>query len=493
MPDAKQQHRFGNLFRRVFGFGYDAAETSKRRRSPATDLRSEDETLKERKRRKLTSNARDLYRNFEIVPWAVGKHLDFVAEHSFQCRVPDAGLRRDVEALIAERSKRENFDSAGRHSRERFTRLIEGRRTIDGDLITIKLRGGYSQCIEADRIRDPERSQTQSRAGRGGLEYRQGFAVDRWGRLRAAAVHRRVQAGYEFQRHVPAEHFFHFGYFDRLAEDQTRGVGKLATAINRFRDMYEGADYALAKMKISQLFGLVIYSDAADGVGTHTTTQEGDTASGDKYDCEPGKGPFKLELDGGDKAEFLESKTPSAEFKAFLEFCLSVALKSLDLPLSMFDEARTNFFGSRAALILYLKSCLAKRRDVVEWLDDWTRWQLDLAVGSGELVLPRGVDSLGYSWIPDGVPWWNPAQEVAADIRAIAAGFKTRGMVTMERYGRELTDVLDELEFEEDEIRRRRINISEAEVLELVSGGAERTQQTSGRALRSQFLWRLAC
>jgi hypothetical protein len=60
-------------------FGYDAVESKNRRQAPTGRLRSEDKELLPHQRRKLTSAARDIHRNFTIAAWAIRKHLDYVS------------------------------------------------------------------------------------------------------------------------------------------------------------------------------------------------------------------------------------------------------------------------------------------------------------------------------------------------------------------------------------------------------------------------------
>ncbi len=87
--------------------------------------------------------------------------------------------------------------------------------------------------------------------------------------------------------------------------------------------------------------------------------------------------------------------------------------------------------------------------DLLNWL---TGWRLNLAVATGELVLPAGTTAadLRWSWHPSGLPWWDKGREVAGDVAAIAAGLDTETAVIRRRTGRSLRDVVQE---RADEIR----------------------------------------
>jgi len=436
------------LFRR---FSYDGATTSKNQRKAASStLSSEDAKLTASKRKVLQGAARDLSRNFSVAAWAIRKHLDFVAAFKFQSRTGDDGLDREIERLMTWWQRPENCDVAGRHGLPRLLRLAEERRTVDGDVFLMKLTGqrvrGKIQAIESDRVVDPRRD-----TGRpSGENWVHGVSVNDAGRALGYAVHKRTRGGrgLEMDRVVPARNVIHHGFYDRF--DQVRGVSPLAPAVNAFRDVYEAADYALAKAKVSQMFGLVFYREAIDAAGTLDN-------STDPYEVDFGSGPVLLDLEPGDKAEFLESKTPSSEFQSFSQLMISLALKSLDIPFSFFDESFTNFYGSRGALLHYQKSCEAKRADVKDVLRKLTAWRMSLWIDDGVLSLPSGVSlsDLNWEWIPAGLAWWDPAKEIRGDVEAINAGLRTRSEIRAEKYGDDWIDVVDQLARERVALKER--------------------------------------
>lgn len=418
----------------VRSFGYDAAEDTKRRRLPAATIRSEDQELPAQRRRKLQANANDIQRNFSIAAWAIRKHLDFVTNFAFSSNNAEsamgtdgspAALRKrsqlddDIEGIIAEASAASVCDAAGRHDLATMLRLCEARATVTGDHGFIELADGSLQAIESDRIRDPS-----------GVSYLHGVQVDARGRAVAYAVHQRtLGGGYQLERWVPAENFILRGYFDRF--DQVRGISPLAPALNTLRDLYEGFDYALAKAKLSQLFGFKSFRSADDSFGT--VSNDG-TDDAPKYSVDLGAGPWNLDLDPGDQFEIMESKTPSVEFQTYSEMMIAVSLLALDLPWNFFKVDATNFFGSRAALNLYLQSVKPKRVANRAILNRWTRRQLQLAVLRGRLKVPRGItiDSLKWAWTPDGLPWWNPTQEADGALKSIGAGLDNPQRVALE-------------------------------------------------------------
>jgi len=433
---------------------YDAVKSSNRRRIPATILRDEDRELPAQSRGAMVAAARDIRRNYSIAAWAIRKHLDYVSTFTFQSRTGDADLDGRIENLMAWWGRRENCDVAARHPFARLTRVLEAQRVVDGDAFLLKLLDGRVQGIEGDRVRTPWGGLPPGIPAEGLLH---GVQVDAAGRALAYSVCRRVGGtGFEFERLLPAAWVYHHACFDRL--DQVRGVTPLSSGLNDFRDTSEVKEYSIAKMKISQLFGLVFYREAAEEMGV--ITPEAPAAAGgpadDHYQVDVGKGPFKLELDPGDRAEWLETKTPAAETLQFFLAMIDLALKSLDIPMTFYDSSRATFFGNRADLNHYLFGCAIKRRDIQDLLGWVTEWKLATWVDRGLLKLPAGLKlrDLKYEWVHAGLPWWNPQQEVNADIQALAGALTSRQRVTKER-GEDWYEILDELAAEQKALAER--------------------------------------
>lgn len=394
--------------------GYDSVKSGKRRKAPSRRIKSEDSILKMPDRQKMSASTSDLYRNFSIAAWAVRKHLDFVTRFAFEARSDNKELNKAIEQRIQIRMRPQNCDSRGMHRFGRLLRIWESLRVLHGDCGILKLRDGSFQTIEHDRIRNPDRVDIRAKAN-----WVNGVKIGgRKNRHLAYAVHNRDQyGGYEFERTVKGSDVHLFGYFVRA--DQDRGVTPLSSAINSFRDAYEGMDYTLARMKISQLFGLALYQEENEGQALSL-----DFAAG----------PQILRLGEGDKAEFLESTQPSFQLQQFFDTAVSIALKSLDIPISFYDEGHTNFFGSKSALMHYLQSAAEKREDVKELLRWITVFWLALDVVEGRLVLPRGMQlsDLAFEWIPRGLPWWDMTRDINAMVKAIDNKLITRSQFRRE-------------------------------------------------------------
>jgi len=446
-PKSSQMPLMGRTASRVSPrAGYDAIDTKNRRQAPTGILRSEDNELLPEHRRKLVSGVRDIRRNFALVAWAIRKHLDYVTNFTFRADTGDEVLDDEINQIIEIASRKENFDAAGRHSRARMTRIAEGMRVVDGDFGFLKIRNGSVQGIEGDRIRTPY----------GGLpdgvsadEFTHGIQLGAGGRARAYAISKRVgQTGFEFERIIPAYAMYLHAFYDRI--DQVRGISPVAASLNNYRDVYEGFDYALAKMKVTQIFALATFmADDPDELGETTDTDVTDEDTGEtgsEFKIDFGKGPIHLPLRKGDDAKFLSENTPSSEFQAFSQIVISVALKSLDIPYSFYAENFTNYSGSRQAVVQYEHSASTKREDVRDWLNNWTAWRLSIAMDDGILRLPGRMrfGDLKWKWIARGLPWIDPLKEINGDVTALQACLNSPQRI-LERQGVDAWEVLREI------------------------------------------------
>lgn len=410
-----------------FTLGYAAIQDSKNRQPVTKNLSSVDADLRPRDRERAISRVREHQKNFSIAAWAVSKHLDFVAEHTLSVNTPDQSLNQDIEKAIEEESKPKAFDVCGMHSLQSYTRLKESHATIDGDIFTQKLRSGHVQGIEGDRV--------FNKGGDAGL-WTHGCRLNRAGAIKQLAIHSRGthRNSFEFERYIAYSNVFHHGHFQRL--DQKRGVSLMLSGVNDFQDVYENKAYGLARMKVAQMFGAVMKRASI-------------SESGDAPDLSQGQ--FYTELASDDSMEFLQDKTPATEWQNFMDSVIGMGLKALDIPFSFYREDFTNFFGARSALILYIKSCLSKRRNLCQrWLNPWFEWKVNQLKTRSEFGYLRKLDKVPFKWVPMGTPSANPVQEAQALAMRIALGVDTRTRAAQEINGGSFTDYVEQLSQEQD-------------------------------------------
>lgn len=417
-------------------FRYDALDTKDRRRpSSMSSTRREDAILLGNKRVQLQGTTMDIVRNFTIAGWCIRKHLDYVARFNFQAKTGDDDFDTELEQWVAEISEKENMDLGGRFSREQMFRMAECTAVTQGDTGLSLTRTGHVQGIESDLIRTPPKDQIAS-----GSTWIDGIRVGPGGKGQAYSIYARGKTGggYDYRTIIPRDFFIHYGFFSRYASEQIRGVSPIVAALNNLRDVYDNVDYALLKSKLNQLFAIAIMRSAEkNGIGSDgpAVPQRGDDDGCEDSEEEESLtsqidlsgGPMILDLDVGDTIDTIESKSPSSELQAFSRLVVMIALKSLDIPYYFFDEAHTNYAGQRGSWLLYKRSAMERQEHGLDARKQWLKFRLVLAILSKRITLPQGMTIehvLRHCFfIPLGMPWWNPADEVEADQEAVASGF----------------------------------------------------------------------
>lgn len=431
----------GRSIRRAFG--YDAsAEESRQRRYPSSAVRHEDAELDPTRRQALIARSRDQKRNSNLAAWALRKHLDYVAEFEFQVKTDSKALNRRIEAWWENWSDPDECEISGRFDFRDLVRQLEASRTLDGDVGLLFLRDGRLQPIEGDRIR----TVVGGVPGYPGVQWTHGVETDDYGRALRYAIYRRWKPtdtspanwGWTFEKVVSANDMQLHAYWPRI--DSTRGVSPLTTAINDLIDLNEAKTYALAKMKVAQLFGLALYRGGSEALGPASSADDSDA---DALQVDFNRGPYQLDLDAGDKAEILESSSPSDQFQSWFTQVTASALKALDIPYSFYSEAFTNFSGQRQAWLQYNHSAKVKRRSTIRLLNKIASWRLQMAIARRELP-EFDLASRPWLWIPTGVPWIDPLAEVQATTAALQAQITSRTRVTASQ-GEDWDDIVADL------------------------------------------------
>jgi len=418
-------------------FGYSAARDSLTRKEVITNLQSADRELNSHDRKKVIAKSRELAYDSALVKWALDQHATYNSRFSFQSQSGDRELDEKIERIVEKWSKPGNFEVTGRHSLAEFIRLVEISRTIDGDIGIMKLADGRVQALESDRIRTPNDIDSDP-------DWIHGVKTDIAGAAIEYAVHTRGRYGtYNLERIVPAENLILHGYYSRF--DQVRGVGLLVSAIDVFTDVREAFDYALAKSKLMQLFGLTFMKDPNADPTPRGKEKEVAEQRENRRLALRDKASYMIELEPGEELKSVESAQPSSEFQEYTRLMMMVALKSLGICFSMFDEKHTNFYGSRGAINQYVELCKPRRASNQYLLEQLTRWRLSKEIINGCLILPEGmtVGDLLFEWAPAGIPWWKPDEEAKGFMTVVAGGFDSPSGVC-HALGRDFKDIVDE-------------------------------------------------
>lgn len=401
---------------------YEAVEQSPTRRPIYISGKSEDRELPMRKRQALISEARDQIRNFSLAGFALRKHLQFVSYYRFSAETPDREFNRLLEARVERWKRRDQCDAAGRSNFDELITLAESHRAIDGDVGLLKRSDCRLQIVEADRIRNPEG------VGESDPNWVNGVKTNAEGRaVRYAVWKRKPDGGFEFEREINADNFELLAYRNR--RDQTRGVSLFAPAVKMISYLYDGLDYALAKLKLEQMMGLVTKLD--DGGNLAGLEQTDGNAIGERAREVFGQDLMHIALRVGEEAAFMESNNPTQNFQSFCEQVLRMIFAALDLPYSFYDGSKTNFYGSKGEFEQYLDTVEKKQNATIAILDDmlfdwllpnWLADPRDPLFGS--LPNGQGIESLRGSvgWRGSGLPTWRLFEYVKETEAAISGG-----------------------------------------------------------------------
>lgn len=95
----------------------------------------------------------------------------------------------------------------------------------------------------------------------------------------------------------------------------------------------------------------------------------------------------------------------------------------------------------------YERSCLDARDDQIAARRRWTDFQYQSWILNSQLKLPRGLvrSDLKYEWVPLGMPWWKPVEEITGDLMAIASGLASPQRICKERGTGDIEDNIDDL------------------------------------------------
>lgn len=414
---------------------YDALNPKGRRRS-ATQVRSrpEDLLMTQSRRDRINANADDCARNISLMQWLLRLTQTYCCWYDYHPENDDEGLNNELRAMMARDCEPENIDYLGRMSWDDMRRVALVLQILTGDCHFIPLAEGTLQLMEGSAARNPR----QMAAGENWLG---GAKLNRRGRITAWNFQslRELKVGsFDYvDRSVNARNVWQYVQYENKP-NTVRGFSTFISALNEVRDIYETLDLARAKIKLEQLFGIAIFRNPADDTDIARNVNadgdepdDDDTTKEEHYDFS--SGPVIMDRDVGEKVELLTADSPGANTQEFIRLCVHIFCLSLDVPFSAFDPASTNFFGSKASFSLYERSCHARRQVQQRLHQKMTRWRYNRWTlptsfgGTGELILPRGksVDDLRHRWIPKGVPWWKPAEELSAGLASVAAGLKT--------------------------------------------------------------------
>lgn len=471
----KQSGIIGKIRARIasgFRNAYEATQPSTKRRKPSTIVKSEDHELNDVKRRTMQATNLDLLRNLTIAGWMIRKDSDFNSTFGFQVKTKDRGFNRAFEQFMAWATRPGRFEISGRFDLDSWLLVAHPTVLLGGDLWIQKFPStGMIGAIEPDRVVLPQSGDVPVEIAAQRDKWVNGVLADENGRVRNISVCKRTKGGsYEFQRLLSGRNIWQLADINRF--DNLRGVSPLAPAVNELVDTHEMFSHAKARAKLAHMFGLAFfrsdkYEEAwlqanIDSLGEDDTEEEGEDTpipgQTNSYPVPLKGAPFKVEMGVGDRLEWLNSNINASDTAKIVELLIMLALKGLDIPMSFYDEARTNYYASKGAKELYFQACRRKRKPNLQFLRRYTLWRTKIAILNGEFSLPRGktMEDVAFEWIPTGTFWLDRLREYKADSLAVENG-QTSTVRLGYRDGYDAYDILEEqTEYEKTKANLRR-------------------------------------
>lgn len=413
-------------------FGYHAVVDKGRRAAPLSTLKNEDAQLTSSDKSKLDMTAQDLPRNFELAAWALRLHVAYVSRFVPHVQTGSTELDALVLAALAAASRRERFDVAARHNRDRAMALFEIANVFYGDAAFIKTGDGRVQGVPGVRICKPPSAQMTSAAdaAKWATVTSRGLILDKQtGAMVEAAVCRWKDngTGLDFDHFEPARNLIFNGYFTDF--DQSRGASPLSASINRCKDLMEALEYTNLKIKLHALFGLAFGTDGQNSpLEPNLDGDEATTTARPQYKVEPSQGLMVFNLRPGDKVDTVESKVPNSEFVDYTALSMRIALLAFDIPFTFLDSSKASFSARIADANQYEFLAAAKRQKNAEVLTEWSDWRLGLmAASGGELydALRRYKTTAAevaakVEWVGAETPWIDKLAQLQGDQLGVA-------------------------------------------------------------------------
>ncbi|WP_160153337.1 phage portal protein [Microbulbifer sp. ALW1] len=393
---------------------------------------------------------------------------------------PDERASRAVEKAWKSACKKGGLDHRGRLSLQAMCGLMLNSLLRDGEVLALKIRSRKIKPFGfAFQLLDPLLLQLTSDQvpGRGGHKITLGVEFDREGRRAAYWLHSTDTTHADYYTlhgrgyiRIPAERIIH-EFLDEYI-DQARGfpLGCAAAARHHMLDKYEDAELTAAAIGASTM-GIIERGE--DDTGFSGGIDKDD----DEDDYEDGEEEFYMDVEGGTfrqlphgaKLSTWDPQHPNAAFKDFVKGILRGIAAALGV--SYFSLANdlegVNFSSGRIGAL--------EDREVWKGLQNWfidnilhpifNEW-LSQALLMGAIQLSGGapLNAGELDRYADGAKfngrrwaWTDPQKESAAHAMQLDMRTISRTEICADR-GREFTEVMDELQREEEEMRKRGID-----------------------------------
>lgn len=443
----------------------------------------------------MVARSRQLAKNDPYYRRFLGLAKNNVIGHAgfkFAANIKTAGDKPDKRASLAVEKawkracKKGVLDYRGRHSFKQICNLMLASLLRDGEVLALKIRSRKLKPFGfALQLLDPLLLQLSSDTvpGKIGHKITLGVEFNRDGCRTAYWLHSTDTTHDDYYTlhgrgyiRIPAERIIH-EFLDEYI-DQARGfpLGCAAAARHHMLDKYENAELSGAAIGASTM-GILErgVDDAGFNGGIESGEEDADDEEfedDDEFYMDVEGGTFQ-QLPHGVKLNTWDPQHPNQAFKDFVKAILRGIAAALGVSYFVLanDLEGVNFSSGRLGAL--------EDREVWKALQDWMidnllepifkewlgqallmgaiRFNSGTPLNPGDLWrYAEGASFNGRRWA-----WVEPQREITAHEKAIALKVASRSEIIRER-GREPSEVWDEIEREEEDLRRRGINLDTA-------------------------------
>ena len=241
---------------------------------------------------------------------------------------------------------------------------------------------------------------------------------------------------------IPAAEIMHL--FRPLRPGQLRGIPWLANALVRLWELDQYDDAELLRKKFAaMMMAFIIRQNPEDPFfGNEQTSAQTTDAGGATPDPEQGVQVAQLEagtmmdLEPGEDVKFTDPADVGGNYEAFERQTLLRIGAGLGLPYDMLtgDLSQTSYSSIRAGILSFRRLCEQIQYSVFIFQFCRPCWQsfIEAAVLAGQLdardYQANRADYLAVEWHTPKWAWVDPEKDVKAEVLAIRAGLKSRGM-----------------------------------------------------------------
>lgn len=332
-------------------------------------------------------------------------------------------------------------------------RLAARRWVVDGEVLAHHVEGRvptlkhstavpYSvELLEADQlsdwITDPSRL------------IMQGVQRDEWGKALTYYIYRGNPGDLFIAPRsleatpVDARRITHLKFTDRIR--QARGVSMFASVMNRFRDIKDYEDSERIAAKVAASLAAVIIKGDPTSYGDSTALKDSETEA---RELTMRAGIIFDDLHPGEDVRTIDTKRPNAQLAEFRNGQLRAVAGGTE---SGYSSISKNYNGTYSAqrqelVEQYGAYGILAEHFVAQFVEPIYRRFIGMAIASGQLVLPAGIDMatvVDALFLAPQMPWIDPLKEANAYTVLEEAGHAS-GPEIIRRRGQNPDDVLEQ-------------------------------------------------